>query len=55
MNDISSLQDGFVSFFKLSRDDYFPNELDFKNWGLFALAGFSIGALLMFATNQIQH
>jgi hypothetical protein len=42
-----------VTFFKLPRDDFFPNELDFKNWSLFALAGFSIGALLMFASNQM--
>lgn len=46
---------GFVTFFKLpGADDFFPNELDFKNWSLFALAGFSIGALLMFASKQTQ-
>lgn len=53
---ISPFQDGFVLFFKLpGGNEYFPNELDFKNWSLFALAGFSIGALLLYATNQIQH
>ena len=43
-------------FFKVpGTDDYFQTELDFKNWSLLALAGFSIGALIMYATNVIQH
>ena len=43
-------------FFKLpGTDDFFQNELGFKSWSLFALAGFSIGAIIMYATNVIQH